>query len=74
MSTAREEDDDQTDQVAQLMVHVAAFAALAYDFSDNSDIEDVSDDATNQRRVIPRAKRVKYDHVKTHVDIMTGIL
>ena len=74
MSTAREEDDDKTDQVAQLMVHVAAFTSLAYDSSDNSDDGDDSDDETNQGRVIPRANRVKYDHVKTHADIMTGIL
>ena len=44
------------------------------DSSDDSDDEDDPDDETNQRRVIPRAKRVKYDHVKTHADIMTGIL
>ena len=70
MSKVRK-DDGPTDLVAQLMVHVVAFAALAYDSSDD---EDDSDNETDQRRVIPRAKRVKYDHVKTHVDIMTGIL
>ena len=72
MSKVRK-DDGPTDLVAQLMVHVAAFAALAYDSSDNSDDGDDSDDETNQRRVIPRAKRVKYDHLKTHADIIKRV-
>ena len=48
MSKVRK-DDGPTDLVAQLMVHVVAFAALAYDSSDD---EDDSDNETDQRRVM----------------------